>query len=85
MNWSDKWCGDNSPVTVTIERDTGFEPATSSLGSWRQTHAAQGNRLRREIAMAEAGRLRTGIGHQVVRKVVRLSHGPRLAICGGRS
>lgn len=71
MKWSDNWSEDRKPSDVSTERDTGFEPATSSLGSWCALREGLKNKARDAVTVVKAGPNPTQIGQRVVREVVR--------------
>jgi len=70
MKWSDNWCGSITAELVSTERDTGFEPATSSLGSWLQHCETLENRDDWFEQVGRPGLRSTTTGHTVVREVV---------------
>lgn len=70
MKWSDIWSVRAPSGRLSTERDTGFEPATSSLGSWVAHHAALKNRLLGKGRGVETAHKGTACDLPLVRGVV---------------
>jgi hypothetical protein len=58
---------------LSIEREKGFEPSTSTLARWRQVLAKAVNRAFERRVRASAGPDRTLVGHRGVREGVGAS------------
>lgn len=70
--WTDKRTGCDRARGVSSERDTGFEPATSSLGSWLVQVRQACFYVRKRLVALRVGRRRAYFGPEVVRDRVRL-------------